>query len=282
MFDRNVVIPFHQALTKVIAYSVAPVPGARFSIEACGTLRCMRVDGFAEGAPKKRWIFFLHGGGYNAGSPQTHKNAVAWLCRASGAAALVPDYRMPPGHPWPAAVDDAFCAFQELIGDLGADPKSTAVCGDSAGGGLAVALCLRLLKKNLPVPGALYLMSPWTNLADSNKSIAFEMSGIRTPVDFAIETMARIYAGENDLAHPEISPVFADLSGLPPMLLQAGTAEIMRNDGAAFAKRARECGVSVLFEPYQGLFHALPVLTRFSGTARDLLDRGGRFIQENT
>jgi monoterpene epsilon-lactone hydrolase len=282
LFDRNVLVPFHRTLFKAVAYGSARVPGARFREEECGGVNCLLVKGFSEGKLKNRWILFLHGGAYNSGSPKTHKNGVAWLCRTAKANALLPDYRRPPEHPWPAAVDDAFASYEGLIQYPGADPKRIAVCGDSAGGGLAVALCLRLIGKKLPLPGALYVLSPWTNLADSNKSITFEKTGRRTPIDWGLEHMSRIYAGEASLEHPEISPMLANLSGLPPMLVQSGTAEILRKDGAELAQRAKACGVDVIYEPYKGAVHVLPFMTRFSGTAQKLLNRGGRFIREKT
>lgn len=132
------------------------------------------------------------------------------------------------------------------------------------------------------MPGAIYVLSPWADLARPEKSHTFARTGRRTPLDWSLEALAGLYAGDEDPGHPEISPVYADMTGFPPLLVQAGEQEIMRDDAKRLAERARECGVEAFYEPYPGPVQVLPFFTRVSGSGRELLARGGRFIRERT
>ncbi|MEW5735249.1 MAG: alpha/beta hydrolase [Thermodesulfobacteriota bacterium] len=276
---RQFFAPLHRAVFGAVSLGSARVAGARFREVDRGGVSCLSVEGsFAEGGGL---VLFFHGGGYMAGGMSTHRNGVAYLCRAANMRGLVPGYRRTPENGWPAAVDDAFAVYEAELAE-GTDPGRVAVCGDSAGGGLALALCLRLRERGLSLPGALYLLSPWVDLVRFEKSHTFARTGRRTPLDWSLEALAVLYARDEDLCHPEISPLYADLAGMPPMLVQAGTNEIMRDDARRLSRKAEECGVEVRFEPYPGPVHVLPFFTRVSGPGRELLGRGGEFIREKT
>lgn len=196
----------------------------------------------------------LHGGGYVAGNCITHRRMAAHLSDVTGLEIFVPDYRLAPEHPFPAAVDDALAAYEALLA-RGVDPSRLVIGGDSAGGGLSAALLLALRDKGLPLPRCVVLMSPWTDILGRGDSYVTNKQ-----VDPAIDpedlrSAGREYTGDNDPDHPLISPIRADLGGLPPMLIQVGGDETMLDDSTVYAARAKAAGVDVTLEAWPGLWH---------------------------
>ncbi len=259
------------------AASLLPAPpGARFRYATVGGVPAMWVKGFE--TPKGPLILYLHGGGYGMGAPRTHRSLSAYLARAAGAKALVPDYRLAPEHPFPAALEDALTVYRFLVRH-GVPSERIAIAGDSAGGGLAAALLLALAKEGDPLPAAAYLMSPWVDLSPSNRFYRFMKSRTKHVVDWGADTMAAMYAGDADPLNPLISPVYGDFSGLPPLLVTAGRAEPLRHDGRRLVERARLFGVTALFEPYEGPVHVLQALAPLSKPVEAIVNRGGEFIR---
>ncbi|MBM9459530.1 alpha/beta hydrolase fold domain-containing protein [Nocardioides sp. zg-536] len=216
------------------------------------------------GSVPGRALLYLHGGAYLVGSPATHRAAAAHLAAAVGAVGHVLDYRLAPEHPYPAAVDDALAAYRALL-DRGLEPGQVVVAGDSAGGGLSLALGLRLHSLGLPQPAALGLMSPWVDLG---------LSGLDESVvdpllsrDW-LELGASSYAGAaRDVA--EVSPLHAEpaaLAALPALFVQAGTDEMLRRDIARFVDVARGAGAQVTYRELVGHWH---VTQLFAGLARE-------------
>lgn len=199
-------------------------------------------------------LLYLHGGGYNGGSPRSHGELAVRLARAAGMAAVVPEYRLAPEHPFPAALEDALTTYRWLLERHDGDASAIAVAGDSAGGGLAVAICLALRDEGEPLPLALALLSPWVDLTCSSPSWEqeFEADAVLDP---SLEIAAERYLNGLDARDPLASPLFADLVGLPPMLIQVGTQEVLYDDAVALADRATRAGLEVELEIGEELIH---------------------------
>jgi monoterpene epsilon-lactone hydrolase len=219
-------------------------------------------------------LLHLHGGGYVLGSAFGYRPLAGALAVAAGTTALVPDYRLAPEHPFPAAVDDAVSAFQWML-DRGVAPERVTVAGDSAGGGLALSLLLTLRERGLPLPGAAMLLCPAVDLT---------FGLLIPPPDDAAETalaFARLsvasYLGEHPIDDPVVSPLLADLAGLPPILIQAATGDLQRPDAQALADRARGHGVDVRLELYPVDTHVFHFFWSFLPEAADALASAGRF-----
>ncbi len=208
------------------------------------------------GAPADRRVLYLHGGGYVFGSLRSHGAFLAHLASRAGLEIVAPKYRLAPEHPFPAALDDAEAAYHALL-DEGQDPARLVVAGESAGGGLAAALLLRARHRGWPLPAAAALVSPWVD-----HTFSFDSIEDNAPDDFADLGLARrwstAYLDGADPRDPRVSPLFADptdLAGLPPLLLQCGGAEMLRDEARAFAQRARAAGVTVTLDEWPDMFH---------------------------
>lgn len=201
-----------------------------------------------------RVFLLLHGGGYIAGSPKTHRRMAANLGQATGMRVLVPDYRLAPEHPFPAGVEDVIAAYDWLRAQ-GISAANIVVGGDSAGGGLALSMLLRLRETGAEMPRAAVLLAPWTDLTVSSES--YERLRHLDPIITreGLREAGLWYAGESDPADPRMSPLFADVAGLPPMLIHAGGDEVMVDDSRIFAERARAVGVDVEFKIFPGMWH---------------------------
>jgi cation diffusion facilitator CzcD-associated flavoprotein CzcO/acetyl esterase/lipase len=238
--------------TEFAARALRRPPGIVETAERLGGVPAVRIEG--PSANRDRAVLYLHGGAYIAGSAKTHAPFAAWIAEAAGAPAHVLEYRLAPEHPYPAAVDDALAAFRELLG-AGLTPNRIAVVGDSAGAGLAIALALRLREIGHEMPGGIVLINGWLDATCSGPSMeanARRDVGLRGPW---LVAAADAYRGAEDPAHPEVSPVNADLQGLPPIHLQVGTEDILLSDSDAFAERARAAGVEVTYRRFEGMWH---------------------------
>jgi monoterpene epsilon-lactone hydrolase len=216
------------------------------------------------GARTDAAVLYLHGGGYVIGSPRSHRHLAAAIARAAGTTGLLVDYRLAPEHPFPAAVDDALAAYQWLLG-RGLAPGRVVVAGDSAGGGLTVALLLGLRDRGLPPPAAGVCISPWVDLTCSGATYATKAAVDPIVTRQSTTAMAQAYAGAHDLKAPLLSPLYADLRGLPPLLVQVGSDEVLLDDALGLAERARAAGVDVTVEEWPAMIHVwhwfLPMLT---------------------
>ncbi len=228
----------------------------------------------------ERIILFLHGGGYVFGSPTTHRLLTATIARTSGARVLSLDYRLAPEHPFPAAVEDAWAAYWWLLSQ-NFDPKQIVVIGDSAGGGLSVALMLALRDAGLPLPAGAVLMSPWVDLSLQADSI-HKNEGSDYLNEVGLRSAARMYAEGCDVKAPLISPLFADLHGLPPILIQTGTAEVLYDDARRFAQHAKEDGVTVEFEEWEDMVHVFQFWYLMEPKARQAVHHIGEFVRRHT
>ena len=201
-----------------------------------------------------RVILFLHGGGYCIGSLASHRALAARLAEATRCAAVVPDYRLAPEHPFPAAVDDALAAWRDLLAS-GADPARAAIAGDSAGGGLTFATALAAREAGLPMPAALLAISPWADLAQTGASYAAKAQSDTMITKAGLDLFSSTYLAGTDPRHPLASPLFADLTGLPPTLIQVGGEESLLSDSAGMAQALGLAGVDVTLRIWPEMIH---------------------------
>jgi epsilon-lactone hydrolase len=203
-------------------------------------------------------LLYLHGGGYVFGGLGSHRN-VAWrLVRAGGFRVLLADYRLAPEHPFPAALEDATLCYRWLL-DQGFSQSSIGIGGDCAGGGLGVATMVNLRNLGLPLPAAAIAMSPWADLSGSGESVVRNSSldPMLSPV--ALENMARLYLGERDRKAPLASPVFADLKGLPPLLVHAGSTEIVLSDAERLVHNYLDAQGDATLKTWDKMPHAFQI-----------------------
>ena len=208
----------------------------------------------AAGVAGRRVLMYLHGGAYQVGSPATLRHLKALLSAAARARVLSVGYRLAPEHPFPAAVEDALTVYRWLLAG-GTDPAAIVIAGDSAGGGLTLATLVAARDAGEPLPAAAAVISPWTDLALTSESLR-----TRAAVDVmlkpaGIAETAEVYLAGADPRHPYASPLYADLRGLPPILIHVGDAEVILDDSTRFAARARAAGVDVTLEIWDEMPH---------------------------
>jgi len=206
------------------------------------------------GARPNTVVLYLHGGGYVIGSPRSHRHLAAAVARAGAARALLLDYRLAPEHPFPAALDDAVAAYEWLLGQ-GLDPRRIVVAGDSAGGGLTVATLLALRDRGRPLPAAGVCISPWVDLTCSAPSYTGKAAVDPIVTQESVTLLAKAYVGAGDVKAPLVSPLYADLAGLPPLLVHVGSDEVLLDDALGLGERARKAGVDVQVEEWPAMIH---------------------------
>ena len=224
-------------------------------------------------------LLYLHGGGYVIGSPRSHRHLAESIARSAGIACLLPDYRLAPEHPFPAAVDDALGAYRSLVDDRKIASSRIAIAGDSAGGGLTVATLVAIRQAGLPMPGAAVCISPWTDLTCSAPS--YETKAATDPLVAlpGITTMAQNYLGAADPRTPLASPLYADLRGLPPLLIQVGSEEVLLDDATRLAERAQAAGVDATIEVWEPMIHVWHWFLPWLDEAQAAVDKIGAFLR---
>lgn len=227
-----------------------------------------------------RAILYLHGGGYNMCSPNTHREMVACIAKICGVKVLVPDYRLAPEHQFPCALEDAILAYRWLI-DRGFTGGQIAIAGDSAGAGLSIATAISLRDAGNPLPASIACISPWIDLAMTGDSIKTNSKVDPMLNEAWLKTMATNYVGNEDLRSPLASPLYADLSGLPPLLIHVGSDEILFDDSIRIAKKAENAEVSVTLKVYDHLWHVFHLNARLMPEAKSALEDFGSFINEH-
>lgn len=232
----------------------------------------------APGADPHRALVYFHGGSYNAGGIGSHRALCTQLARATGLRVLSVDYRLAPEHPHPAAVEDA-CIALRFVWASGLEPAQVALAGDSAGGGLALAALIALRDAGDPLPAAVALLSPWTDLTLSGASLEgkAELDPMIVPSVLAVARDRYVADAAPDA--PTISPLFADLSGLPPLLVQVGTDECLLDDSTRLARRASDAGTDVVLEVWDDMIHVWQAFFAMLPEGRDAIDAIATFIR---
>ena len=225
-------------------------------------------------------LLYLHGGGFQVGSSRSHRELMAALSAAAGCRVLGLDYRLAPEHRWPTARDDALAAWHGLCAS-GLVPQQLALAGDSAGGGLALQLLLALRDAGQAMPAAAVTLSAWTDLSAGGDSYSTQAAADPLNQCATLRLMARTALGQDaDPAHPSASALFADLHGLPPLLMQVGEREIVQSDSTAFAERARAAGVDVTLQVWPGMVHVFQQFAELSA-AQEARRAIGRFLRQH-
>ena len=230
------------------------------------------------GAVAGRVVLYLHGGGYVIGSPRSHRHLAAAIASAGGASGLLLDYRLAPEHPHPAAVDDAVGAYRWLL-DQAVAPGHIVIAGDSAGGGLAVATLLALRDAGVALPAGGVCISPWVDLTCSGGSYRTKAEADPIVRRAGVEEMARAYLGTAAPRTPLASPLFADLRGLPPLLIHVGSDEVLLDDAVQLAERAKAAGVDTTLEVWDRMVHVWHWFLPMLDEARSAVEAIGRFTR---
>jgi len=229
-------------------------------------------------ADASRAILFLHGGGYISGSIESHRPLATAIGRAAGARTLALGYRRAPEHPFPAAVEDVISGYRFLL-EQGLAPGRIAIAGDSAGGGLTIALMVAARDRGLPLPSCGWCISPWVDLENTGQTMS-----TKAAVDPLIQKpylmeLAKSYLGAASPRTPLASPIFADLRGLPPVLIQVGSAETLLDDSVRLAGALGCADVVVTLEVWPDMIHAFPLFHEQVAAARRAIERAGAFIK---
>jgi monoterpene epsilon-lactone hydrolase len=266
-------------LWEVLAARSTPVPDeVKWEPVTAGQVACEWVHG-----PTNRGgqaVMYIHGGGYVFGSVATYRELIGRLSLAAGMWVLAPDYRLAPEHPFPAAVDDSVAAYRWLLG-AGVEPGHIVISGDSAGGGLALATLLALRDAGEQLPAAAVLLSPWTDLTCSGDSYVSRATSDPLFTREQMVFLAAQYLAGADPTSVLASPIYADLKGLPPLLVHVGSDEVLLDDATQLAERARAAGLDVELRVWDGMWHDFQ---RFAGRGviegQESIDLIGAFIKK--
>ena len=255
-----------------------PVPGdVQCEPVMAGSVKAEWVT--APGALAERAVLYLHGGGYVIGSINTHRSLAATLSRAARARVLLIDYRLAPENPHPAAVDDSVACYRWMRSQ-GLSPKRIAVAGDSAGGGLTLATLVALRDAGEPLPACGVCLSPWVDLEGTGDSMTTKAAVDPMVQKEGLVQMAALYLSGKDPRTPLAAPLYADLSGLPPLLILAGTRETLLDDASRVAERAKKAGVDVTYEASEGMIHVWQLFAPMLDEGKQSLERVGQYVQQ--
>jgi acetyl esterase/lipase len=251
-----------------------PPPGTRVRPVTAGGVQSLVVSPGEDG---RLTVLYLHGGGYIVGSAYGYRSHAGAVAIAAQTAVLVPDYRLAPEHPFPAALEDSLRAYHWLI--QRASPKDVVVVGASSGGGLAMSLLLRLKQEHAPLPGAAVLFCPWLDLIDRLPSES-RVAVPEIPSKEEVRVCTNAYLAGHPLTDPIVDPLSADLTWLPPMMIQAATGDARLADAKALAALARQHGVDARLELFPVDAHAFQLFWSFLPEAADAIDMAGNYIRE--
>ncbi len=232
-------------------------------------------------ADASRAVLYLHGGGYVIGSLASHRHLAAEVGRACGGRTLAVDYRLAPEHPFPAPVEDTVAAYRYLL-DSGLPASRIGFAGDSAGGGLVVGAMLAIRDAGLPMPACGWCMSPWVDMEALGVSYSDRAAADPTVQKATIQMMAQWYLGGADPRHPHVAPIYGDLHGLPPLLIQVGAAETLLDDSILLARKAGASDVVVELQIWPEMIHVWHIFFPMLSAARRAIAAGGSFLATAT
>lgn len=273
--------------TPDIGYSRAAYEKLAVLLGGAPDAKCEKVD--ADGVPaewvaapgidSQRAVLYLHGGGYAIGSINTHRRLAYDISAASSARVLLIDYRLAPEHPFPAAVDDAAKAWRWLL-QQGFTSDRLAIAGDSAGGGLTIATLVNLRDRKLGLPACAVAISPWIDLEGQGASITTRAAQDPMVQKAGLLWMAGLYLADKDPRTPLAAPLHADLTGLPPVLVQVGTAETLLDDATRLAEKLYRAGGDVRLAVWPDMLHVFPFFAPILSEGRDGCREIGQFIRD--
>jgi len=259
------------------AASFVPAADLSFKPDVAGGVAVEWVT--APDSDPSRVVLYLHGGGYTIGSIASYRSYTGRLARAAQSRLLSVGYRLAPEHPFPAALDDAVSSYHWLL-DQGISPSRIAVVGDSAGGGLALSMVIAIRDAGAPIPAAIVAIGPSTDLAKEGASMK-ERAHLDPIVTYESSTAHALrYVGpKGNLKHPLASPLYADLRGLPPLLIMVGTHEALFDDSTRFAAKAEAAGVEVQLDIWEEMIHVWPFFADILPEGRQAIDKIGDYIK---
>jgi acetyl esterase/lipase len=249
------------------------------------TVKAQRIEGInaewliPQGSNPTKVILYVHGGGYVSGSCNDHRTIVAKFAKNVGVTCLTYEYRLAPEHPFPAGLDDSVKIYLWLLAS-GFKPENILIAGESAGGGLCLAILLALKDRNIAQPVAAVSISPWTDLTCSSDSYRTKNKVSLAPLN-SWTVFSKYYCGENKATNPLISPLFGDLKGLPPVLLNSGADDELYQDGEEFFLKARSSGVDITFKAGIGMVHCYPLLAPMFPEATEAMDEIVDFVKKH-
>jgi acetyl esterase/lipase len=264
---------FDELMDKVPAASGVTYEGA--TVGGVSGWWCRPADAVKDAA-----ILYFHGGGYVVGTAQAYQHLVGQIATRTRVAAFVPDYRLAPESPYPAAVEDAQAAYQGLVAQ---DLTKIALAGDSAGGGLALILLSWATAKaragSGPIPKGAAVISAWTDLAMTGESMTTraEADPLSTPASLA--ALARLYLGDRDARDPPASPLYGDLAGLPPVRMHVGEDDVLLDDSVRYGERLEQAGGTIQVHTWRGMIHVFPSNVALLTAAKEALDNIGEFLR---
>jgi epsilon-lactone hydrolase len=259
----------------LVRWSPKPPPGVTVMPTNAGGVPAEWVA--APGADARRAILYFHGGGYASGSPASVRDLAWRLSEAARCRVLVVDYRLAPEHPFPAAIEDAASAYRHLL-ESGFAPASIAFAGDSAGGGLALGSLVKLRDDGAPMPAAACCFSPVTDLAGTGRTATTNRDADPMVRPDALRHMVAWYLGSTPATSPYASPLYADVRGLPPTLLHAGSTEVLLDDSRRFAENMKSAKVDVDLRIWPDMPHVFQGFAAFLPEARAAIAEAGRFL----
>jgi monoterpene epsilon-lactone hydrolase len=277
---RDQSIEAARALTARVPFGAKLAPGWRIRIDQAPGLDGEWIEPTApDHQAQRRCILYFHGGAYCTMSARTHRAITSRLAIWSDARVFALDYRLAPEHPFPAALDDALASYRALLG-VGIQPADIVVAGDSAGGGLALALLLAARIADDPLPAAAVLFSPWTDLAATGGSIVTNDAADALLFGSWVTPIARHYLGDTPATNPLASPVYADLTGLPPLLIQVSDTEVLLDDSRRVIANATRAGVTATLQVWPRLPHGWQIFAPILPEARTALQDAAAFIRQ--
>jgi monoterpene epsilon-lactone hydrolase len=277
MFGKELPIPESRARSIMMAKLVGKVP-LHVRVEAL-QIGDIYTEWIAQpDADEQHVILFFHGGGYVSGSVAIHKLLCVSLARATGMRMLLPEYRLAPENPFPAALEDALSAYRWLLAQ-GFKPAEIIIAGDSAGGGLALATTLALRDAGEVLPVAVVCLSPWADLTLTGESYRTKAKADPILSTKKLHHWASSYTDENNLSNPLVSPVYADFHDFPPLLIQVGSEEIMLDDALRVAEKAKAAGVGVTLKVWLGMWHVWHATGTWLPESREALAEIGQFVR---
>jgi len=232
-----------------------------------------------ENALENKLIFYVHGGGYVSGSCNDHRTLVSKIALNAGITCLLYEYGLAPEEPFPAALDDSLNVYNAVL-DKGYSTNDIVLMGESAGGGLCLAILLALRDKGIPRPKAAVAISPWTDLSCSSETYLTKNKVSLAPLN-SWNVFSHYYVAKSDVRNPYISPLFGDLEGLPPLFINAGNSDELFDDGKKFADKAQKAGVDVFFREGHGMVHCYPMMAPIFPEATEAMNEIIEFIHKH-
>ncbi len=275
-FAPSVPVPVKRQGLWLTSRTARPARGSAFQSMEMGGVDVEQVT-CGEGQGDAASIIYLHGGAFCVGSPVTHRAITSRLARNLDAHVYAVDYRLAPEHPFPGALEDVLTVYRELL-NAGETPDRIAIAGDSSGGGLALSTVFAARDMGLPAPAALYVMSPWVDLSLANSGQAAPRESVLSWRGLA--RAARLYA-PGATEDPMVSPLRGDLVGLPPLLIQTGSEEILLAEAQQLFEKARHANVRVRLKIYDGLWHVFQVHAGLLASADQALTEGSDFLRDH-